>query len=107
MFCHQFGHGIAAHIVYGFGNFFSAHQANALFEDDLALVIHDIVEFQNVLPHVEVAGFDFLLGFFQRLVDPRMDDGFTFLQAKLLQHRVQTLGTEDAHQVIVKGEIEA
>ena len=35
-----------------------------------------------------------------------MDNGFAFLEAQLLQHGIHALGTENAHEVIFKGEIE-
>jgi hypothetical protein len=63
---------------------FLVHQFLALFEDDLALVVHHVVELEQVLADVEVARLDLLLGLFQGLVDPGMDDGLAFLQAELL-----------------------
>ena len=98
---------VVAHVVDGFGDFLALHQADALFEDDLALVIHHVVVLEDVLADVEVAGFNLLLGLFQRLVDPRMDDRFALLQAELLQHAIQAVGAEDAHQIIFQREIEA
>ena len=95
-----------AHVVHGFGNVFALHDADALLKDYLALVVHHVVEFQEVFADVEVSGFDFLLGLFKRLVDPGMDNGFAFLETKLLQHGIHALGTEDSHQVVFKGEIE-
>ena len=66
-----------------------AHQLDALLEDDLALVVHHVVEFQQVLADVEVARLDLLLRLLQRLVDPGMDDRLVLLEAELLQHAVQ------------------
>ncbi len=80
-----------AHVSNVFGNVLGLHQIAALFIDDLTLVIHDIVKFQNVLTNVEVACLDLLLGFLKRLVDPRMVNCFTFLQTQFLQHAVHAL----------------
>jgi hypothetical protein len=78
------------------------HQFLALLEDHLALIVHHVIVFQQVLADVEVARLDLLLGLFQRLVDPRMDDRLAFLQAELLQHAIHPVGAEDAHQIVLK-----
>jgi uncharacterized protein YydD (DUF2326 family) len=80
----------------------SAHQLDALLEHDLALVVHDVVVFQEVLADVEVARLDLLLRLLQRLVDPGMDDRLVLLEAELLQHAVHAVGAEDAHQVVLQ-----
>ena len=95
-----------AHVVDGLGNVLAAHDADALLEDDLALVVHHIVEFEQVLADVEVARLDLLLRLFERLVDPRMDDRLVLLEAEGLQHRVHALGAEDAHEIVIEREIE-
>ena len=76
------------------------HPFDALVEDDLALVVHHVVELQDVLADVEVARLDLLLRLLQRLVDPGMDDRLVLLQAELGQHAVELVGAEDAHQVV-------
>jgi len=74
--------------------------SNPLLEDDLALVVHHVVELEQVLADVEVARLDLLLRLLQRLVDPGMDDGLVLLEAEPLQHRVELVRPEDAHEVI-------
>ncbi len=83
-----------------------AHEFEALLENDLTLIIHHVVELENVFSCVEVACLDFLLCLLKRLVDPRMDDSLAFLQAKLLQHAVHAVRPEDAHQIVVEREEE-
>ena len=78
------------------------HQFLALVVDHLALVVHHIVELQQVLADFEVTRFDFLLSFFQGLVDPRMDNGFAFFKAQLDQHGIDAFGAEDAHQIVLQ-----
>ena len=78
------------------------HHLAALLEDDLALVVHHVVVFQNVLAHVEVARLDLLLRLLERLVDPGMDDRLAFLEAELDQHRIHPVGAEDAHQIVAQ-----
>ena len=82
------------------------HDLAALLVDDLALVVHDVVVFEQVLADVEVARLDLLLRLLQRLVDPGMDDRLAFLEAEPLQHAVHPLGAEDPHQVVFQGEEE-
>ena len=82
------------------------HHLAPVLEDDLALVVHHVVELEDVLADVEVARFDLLLRFLQRLVDPRVDDRLVVLQAQPLQHRVHALGAEDAHQVVLQRQVE-
>jgi hypothetical protein len=88
------------HVGDHFGHAVAPHQVDALVEDHLALVVLDVVEFEQVLADVEVAGLDLLLRLLQRLVDPGMDDGLALLQAEPLQHAVETIGAEDPHQIV-------
>ncbi|OJH20039.1 hypothetical protein BLX88_04660, partial [Bacillus obstructivus] len=93
---------VFAHFRGGLAQIRAVHQFETLFEDHLALIIHHVIVFQEVLADVEVAGFDLLLRLFQGLVDPGMDDGLVFLQAQLLQHAVHALGTENAHEIVLQ-----
>ena len=78
------------------------HHLAALLEHDLALVVHDVVVFEDVLAHVEVARLDLLLRLLQRLVDPGMDDRLVLLEAELAQHRIHAVRPEDAHQIVLQ-----
>ena len=49
---------VVAHVGDGLGDVFLVHQFETLLEDDLALVIHHVVVFEDVLADVEVARFD-------------------------------------------------
>ena len=86
--------------------FSAVHQLDALLEDDLALVVHHVVVFEQVLADVEVARLDLLLRLLQRLVDPGMDDRLAFLEAERLQHAVHAVGAEDAHQIVLDRQVE-
>ena len=72
-----------AHVGDGLGDMLVLHQLDALVEDDLALVVHHVVELEDVLADVEVARLDLLLRLLQRLVDPGMDDRLVLLQPEL------------------------
>ena len=89
-----------AHIGDHFADRLILHPFDALIEDHLALIVHHIVVFQDVLADIEVARLDLLLGLLQGLIDPGMDDRLVFLQAELGQHAVELVGTEDAHQIV-------
>ena len=91
---------LVAHVGDLLGHVAGAHELLALLVDDLALVVHHVVEFQQVLADLEVARLDLLLRLLQRLVDPGMDDRLALLEAELAQHAVHALGAEDAHQVV-------
>ena len=95
-------HHLLAHVGDGVGDVLVLHQLDALVEDDLALVVHHVVELEHVLADVEVARLDLLLRLLQRLVDPGMDDRLVLLEAELLQHAVELVGPEDAHQVVLQ-----
>ena len=91
---------VVAHVVDGLGKALVLHQLDALIEDHLALIVHHVVELQQVLADVEVARLDLLLRLLQRLVDPGVNDRLVLLQAQPLQHGVELVGAEDAHEVI-------
>ncbi len=93
---------LAAHVAHGVAGMLVGHQLDALLEDDLALVVHHVVVFQQVLADVEVVRLDLRLRALQRLVDPGMDDRLALLEAELLQHPVHAVGAEDAHQVVLQ-----
>ena len=82
------------------------HDLPALLVDHLALIVHDVVELQQVLADVEVACLDLLLRLFQRLVDPGMGDRLALLQAQPLEHAVELVRGEDPHQIVFQGQEE-
>ena len=91
---------IMPHVSNGRGNFFGAHGVLALLKDHLTLIVHDIVIFQQLLAHVEVSRFNFLLGLLERLVNPTMDNRLTLFEAETLQHTVHAFRAENPHQIV-------
>ena len=73
---------VMTHVGDRFGDAVVLHQVDALVEDHLALVVLDVVELEQVLADVEVAGLDLLLRLLQRLVDPGMDDGLALFAGR-------------------------
>ena len=100
MIVHDVIDGFVSHAANGVGNIACPHQVLALLINNLALVVHDIVKFQQVLADFVVLRFDFLLRCLKGLVDPRMDDGLAFLETELAEHAVHALRTETAHEII-------
>ncbi len=82
------------------------HQLDTLFKDRFTLIVHHAVEFQQVFTNVEIPRFDFLLCLFECLVDPWVDDGFTFFQAQALEDAIHPVCAKNAHQIIIKAQIE-
>ena len=97
---------LMAHAAHGLGDVVLGHDLDALLEDRLALIVHDVVVAQHVFAAIEVARLDLLLRLFQRLVDPAMLDRLVLFQAKPLQDAVHAVGAEDAHQIVFEGQIE-
>ncbi len=93
---------VVAHVGDGVGDVFVVHQFEALLEDHLALIVHHVVVFEDVLADVEVARLDTALGALDGLGDPGMGDRLALLEAELAEHRVHAVDREDAHQVVLQ-----
>ena len=94
------GDRLVAHVGDGGGDVARIHDLAALLVDDLALVVHHVVVFEELLADIVVARLDLLLRLGERLVDPGVDDRLAFLEAEPLQHRIHPLGAEDPHQIV-------
>ena len=73
----------------------------------LALLVHDVVIFQQLFPDFEMMGFDLLLGVGDGPGDHAMLDRDTFFHAEFEHQLGDTLGGEDTHQVVFQRQIEA
>ena len=103
---HQIFDELVAHADHGFVDRFRAHELQALLEDRLALIVHHIVEFEQILADVEVARLNPLLRFGDRGVDHAVRDRLALFQAQALQHAVKLVLPEDAHQIVMQAQIE-
>ena len=83
------------------------HDLGALLVNHLALVVHHIVEFDDLLANVVIARLDLFLSGLDRLGNHRADDRFAILQILVHQPREGRLRPEDAQQVIVEAEVES
>ena len=107
IFIHQIFDHLMPHVLDDFRQIFRLHDLQPLAENGLALIVHHIVELQQLLADVEVAAFNLGLRLFQRFVDPGVNNGLAFLHTQRRQHLVQAFAAENAHQVIFQRQKEA
>ena len=74
----------------------------ALLVDDLALGVHDVVVFQDVLSGLIVAALDGLLCVFDRAGEDLCVDGRILVDAERLHHVHDALGAEQAHDIVLQ-----
>ena len=107
--CDVFADGVVQHAVAhrrdGLGNIRAFKQFIALLVDHLALVVGDVVVFQYLLAHVEVARLDLALCIFNCARDPGMLDGLAFRQLEFVHDRGHAVGGEDAQQRVFQRQI--
>src|SRR6266851_1748610 len=73
----------------------------------LALLVHHVVVFEQVLAGVEVLGFDGFLRVFDAAGDELGLDGHAFSHAQAVHEGLDALATEDAHEIVFEREKEA
>src|SRR5262249_52483588 len=73
----------------------------------LALVIHDLVIFEEVLTDIEVSLLDLLLSGFDAPGDVAVFNRLTFLHAHLAQHVGDPFAGKDAHEIVLERKEEA
>ena len=99
--------GLGAEILDHVADMVGVHDLGALLVDHLALVVHDVVEFDDLLADVVVARLDLLLRGLDRLGNPRGDDRLAVLEILVHQPREGGLRAEDAQQIVVEAQVEA
>ena len=83
------------------------HELAAETIDGFALLVHDVVVFEDVLAGFEVLAFDGLLRGFDAAGDHAGLDGDALFHAEALEQGGDPLAGEDAHEVVFEREIEA
>ena len=106
IFSDQIINHLKTHITGNFGQVTVFHDVAALTKDHLALLVHHIIELEQLLAHIKVTAFNLCLRALQRFVHPRVFNRFTLFHAKRRQHLVQTFRSKNPHQVIFKGQKE-
>ena len=100
-------HQRVGHLHHNVAHVVIVQHAAALAVDDLALLIHDLVIFEDVLTDAEVVALDLLLRLLNRGGEHLVLDLLALLHAQRVEDAHQALGAEQAHQVILQGDIEA
>src|SRR5262249_22568366 len=74
--------------------------------DDLPLLVHHVVVFQEVLADLEVACLHALLGRADRARDELVLDRLALLHAEAVHDSLDPLGAEDPKEVVLEGQVE-
>src|SRR3546814_13849112 len=74
--------GVAAHVLDDFGDVVRIHDVGALLIDHAALVVHDVVIFDDLLADVVIARLDLLLRGLARLGETFRADRLTILEVR-------------------------
>jgi hypothetical protein len=98
---------LGAHVLDHVADGVGIHDVGALLVDHLALIVHDVVIFDDLLADVVVARLDLLLGGLDRLGDPGRDDRLAVLEILVHQAREHGLRAEDAQEIVVERQVEA
>ncbi|MNG91398.1 hypothetical protein D3C79_503070 [compost metagenome] len=91
----------------GVADVLGGQQAVAHVVDHLALLVGDVVIFEQLLTNVEVAAFDLALGFLDSVGDHAVLDGLARLHAQCLHEVLHPVRGEDAHQAVFQRQVEA
>ena len=98
---------IEPHILDHIINRIGIHHVRALLVNHLALVVHDVVIFHNLLARLIVARLHLLLRRLDRLAEPFAADRLAIFQAGIHHARKQRFAAEDAQQIVLQAQIEA
>ena len=82
------------------------HDVRALLVDHLALIVHHVVVFDDLLAHVVIARLDLLLRCLDRLRQPFRTDRLAIGEVAVHHPREQRVGAEDAQQVVLEAQVE-
>ncbi|MNT10942.1 hypothetical protein D3C72_1457970 [compost metagenome] len=91
---------IFADAVDGFAHIRHVQQFVTLGVDRTALIVRNVIIFQQLLTNIEVATFHFTLGVGNCFGHPRVFDCFTWFHAQFTHHARHTVRGENTHQRI-------
>ena len=98
---------IRDHLEDGITHVFTVQNAAALFVNDLTLLVIDLIVLKQVTADTVVVALDLLLCLFDGAGQHLMLDLLILGYTKALEYIHQTLGTEQTHQIILQGNVEA
>ena len=94
--------------VNGSGQILRAHDLGALLIYDLALIVRDVIEQQQLLPDIEVVRLDLALRLLDLAGEHAALDDLAFLHSGQLQQPLRALRiTEDPHEIVFHRQVEA
>ena len=100
-------HRVVEHVLDGLLQVLPVQHLPALLVDDLALGVHHVVVLEHVLTGLEVPGLHLLLGVLNGVGEHLLLDGGVLVHAQLLHHAHHPLRAEQAHDVVLQGQVEA
>ena len=95
------------HIVHLGADVLAVQDLAALTIDDLALLVHDVVVFQDVLADLEVPALELLLGRLDGAGDHPVLDGGVLVDAQRTHQALHAVAAEQTHQIVLEAQIEA
>ena len=96
---------VGAHVAGVFADIGFGQDVVALVIDDFALVVGNVVVFQNLLAHIEVAAFYFALGAFDLAGENAGFDGDAALGGETVENRGGTIKRKQAQQRVFKRQV--
>ena len=99
-------HDVINHGEDGIPHGFSVQDLTSFLVDDLPLLVHDLVIIQQILTNTKVVALDLLLGVLNGIGQHLVGQFLVFGDLQGVEHIDHTLGTEQAHQVILQRDIE-
>ena len=103
---HMVADGGVHHVQHGFLDVHAVQHLTALGIDDLPLLVHHVVVFQNGLTGLEVAAFHGGLGIFDGTGQHLVLNGGVLIQIELLHHVLDAVAAEQAHQIVLQRDVE-
>ena len=104
--CHQILHHIGADSFGQFADFFAAQYLIAVFVNHLTLFVGDIIIFQYLFTHIEIAAFHFALRAFDLAGQQAVFDRYAALGSKAVQDGGGAIQGKQAQQRVFKRKIE-
>ena len=95
------------HLVHLGADILAVQHLAALPVDDLTLLVHHIVVLQHVFTDLEVAAFQLFLSAFQRVGDHAVLDVGVLVDLQGVHQAGYPVAAEQAHQVVLKAQVEA
>ena len=97
---------LIAEILNHVGDIIIGHKFKTLFENLFALIIHDVIIFQQVFANIEITLLDANLRAFNRFGHETAGNIFAFFHTHFSKHIFKTVTAKNPHKIIFCREIE-